>query len=435
MSNNDADDFTDALFAIMDDQFAPERNVLHERDPRVFSTDPSIHVCSGMQCPHLCLSGDHTFVCQVTGACYGQRTCNDPFTAGIVSGVDENGIRMGKGQSGRWHRHDPAAARRAAISMAGILDHEEARQRSNAEATPEAGEATLEATMGEATPEAAEAPVAKASRRRHRSDETSIGPPRELGLEALAGLRREAEEILDKLTLPAKHLPNSREERLAKVRKIASPPQSAPASPNNGPIASDAVSDDSGAEMSPTKVIADTTRGYLRRCQISGSIPTLDELHNIELNARLERADAQQRSDAHIGALRRSERYVRLRALSASLVVSLWQATLRSPYMCSQRRATDSFRSYAAGVFLSMRRGVSCAGMQLVPVCTELSYALPAVRAAHRGTATHEVHLSAHKGVSCMQKCIASVRGTEPRVFFSDAIRASEALRDYAMAR
>ena len=436
---------TEALFAIMDDH----RNgwaESQERDPRIFSTDPAIHLCLGMQCPHLRLNDDHTSVCQITGVCHAQRTCNDPITAGIVRGIDENGVRTGKDQPVRWRRHDPASARRAAMSMAHYLDQQDRIQLRSKEMVMEdcppeedsidPADGADPANPGDSpdSPHSPHSPhsshssnssdsansangaveEAKLRRRRRPTDGDAPDRVRELGADALATLRRESEDILDKLTLPAKHLPHSRGERLAKARKTAHA---------------------CAAASLPSVIppVADATRAYLRRCQISGSIPALDELHNIELNGRIEHAVHQRRSLAHAGALLRSERYVALRALAASLVVALWKATLRTPYMRKQRRAADSFKSFAAGVCLSMRRGVTREGVELVPSCEALAHALPAVRAAHRGTATHEVHLSAHKGVSCMHKCIASVRAEDVAEVFADAARASEALRIYAM--
>ena len=75
-----------------------------------------------------------------------------------------------------------------------------------------------------------------------------------------------------------------------------------------------------------------------------------------------------------------------------------------------------------------MRRGIFLDdGTMLVPRCKALSAALPMVRAAHRGTPTHAAHLSAHRGVSTLQRVISSIPEERVYIFFQPAIDAARA--------
>ena len=94
------------------------------------------------------------------------------------------------------------------------------------------------------------------------------------------------------------------------------------------------------------------------------------------------------------------------------------------------KRASDGFRAYAAGVFFSMRRGVTLRnGICLIPKCMLIADALPAFRTGDRSSPTHTAHLAAHRGVSALHKCISSVPEADVRDFFADAIHAAEVLK------
>jgi hypothetical protein len=370
--------------AVDDDDAA--RDARSEREFRaasLLSTDPRVHRCAP-HCPYVEINRDHTHICSISGVCLGQRAYNDPLTAGIVRGLDENGVRTcgGPQPRGGFRRRDPQRASEQAMLIAQRIEELDA-------AGPTAApDATDDARPTDARPKADRPPV----KRRRR---------RELEGDQLAELRRDARDTLDKLTSP-------------KTR--GSTDARAPTRP--APVVRSA-DDALDVEL----------RMYVRRCQIAGSVPLLDDLSNIELNQRRERRVAWQRDVAHRKAAHQTGDYVRLRELAAALVVALWRCALRSAYMQQAKRASDNFRPYAAGVYFSMRRGVRLAdGTTLVPRCAKLTDALPEVRAAHRGTATHTVHLSAHRGVSTLQKCVASVPTDHATAFFAEAIRAAAAL-------
>ena len=53
------------------------------------SRDPAVHMCLGMSCLYLVYNDDATATCSVTGICHGQRSSNDPVTAGLVKTRDD----------------------------------------------------------------------------------------------------------------------------------------------------------------------------------------------------------------------------------------------------------------------------------------------------------------------------------------------------------
>lgn len=165
------------------------------------------------------------------------------------------------------------------------------------------------------------------------------------------------------------------------------------------------------------------TQAYIRRCQITGGRPLLDDIHNIVLSCLAE--ESRSPAGANIAS---ATDYPMLREKAAAFVVSLWICILPSPFMARQKRASDNFKPFAAGVFFSMRRGIFLDdGTMLVPRCKALSTALPVVRAAHRGTPTHTAHLSAHRGVSTLQRVISSIPEERVYRFFQPAIHAAKA--------
>ena len=367
----------DQLFCTMttmlDDETGAHARAL--RQARALSRDPKVHEC-GDACPYREMNPDKTFCCSISGVCFGQQTCWDALAAGIVTGLDENGVRTcGRStQPRRPHRRDLHGASQSAMLAAAAFD--ETEEVDGWTPAPRKRRATVGCDPDGHT--------SKVIRR----------TPCEIEGDQMLVLRREAKETLDKLTTP-------------KARAGA---PSAP--PLNGSTA-----------------LHEALHSYIRRCQIAGCLPTLDDVHNIELNCRRDMVVARRRDAAHRKATFRSAEYMQLREFAATLAVALWRCALRTPYMRQAKRSVDNFRPFAAGVFFSMRRGVLLAdGTSLVPRCAKLTDALPEVRAAHRGTVTHAVHLSAHKGVSTMQGCIKSVEKESATEFFAEAVCAAEML-------
>ena len=394
-------------------------------DECVRSDDPAVHTCVGMRCPFIEMNRDRTYVCGVTGICWSQQGINDPFTAGIISAIDDNGVRTCgvDPRSASRRRRDPRLASEQAMIVAHDLERSEAAEAAAELArasalVPMAGGPDAGALMAPAvalalalqTPSPRSGPVALT----HTPEGRPAAAPRRRrapDIEQLAALRRDAQDTLDKLTLP-------------KAR---------PATSSTAPAASAA----SAASAAPPPPVAgaraaleEALRAHVRRCQIAGRIPLLDDLHNIELNARCTVDVARRGASGRASAAQRAANHGQLRGLGATLVVALWNCVLRSPYMEHAKRASDNFRPFAAGVFFSMRRGVALAdgAPLLVPRCGALADALPVVRAAHRGTPTHAVHLSHHRGVRTLLKCIASVPAEQAVDFFADALRAARAL-------
>jgi len=476
---------------------------------RSLSRDPRIHVCRVAYCPYAELNSDKTFTCGVTGLCLGQQGINDPFTAGIVRYTDENGV-AGRGSAraaSRVKRRDPRLDSQQAMLLAKQIEDDEERREaeksalrtvegeSECRSSPSSGPFPPSATeRGEATtvlqrhpasdggpssdgtelrdcrtvgtaerPTSSRAivphaghtkagPTDDAMRGKRPHGSLCSAPPLPTSSERLAALRRAAQETLDRLTT------GRRASELKRGKGTSETPRPA------------------GAFASWSRPsVEEAMRAYVRRCIASGQIPVLDDLHNIELNVRLETDETHRRAKAHRIASEREREYVHLRDLAASLVVTLWLCALRSPQpdvvrdassggawngewngdwrsgpflrppadasgdgtlvvspgaTASPRRSADGFAAYAAGVYFGMRRGVALpCGAMLVPRCPQLADALPEERGgAHRGTPTHAAHLSAHRGVCALHRCISSVPSGQARDFFGDAIRAAQRL-------
>lgn len=407
-------------------------------EERVHSDDPNVHVCVGLRCPFIEMNCDRTYVCSVVGICWAQQGINDPFTAGIISSLDENGVRTCgvDPRSASRRRRDPRLASEQAMIVAHDLERAEQAEakaeavRANAIMSTAKDHDALALVMATPPPrsEALGGPGGSgALALAHTPEARSTAPRRRrpLNTDQLAALRRDAQDTLDKLTSPRMRPVSAK----AKAATGASGPPATSTShpPPAPPLPSPAI--DARASLE------EELRAHVRRCQIAGRVPLLDDLHNIELNARHAVNAARQSASGRASATQRGATHGQLRTLGATLVVALWGCVLRSPYMAHAKRASDNFRPFAAGVFFSMRRGVALGdggdtALMLVPRCGALADALPVVRAAHRGTPTHAVHLSHHRGVRTLLKCIASVPTDEAVDFFSDALRVARTLEE-----
>lgn len=315
-------------------------------------------------CNFMILNSESTYTCSITGICYGQFTNNDPITAGVVQSMDENNICRGWTANRSTSFSNPVNASKNAMMISESLD---------------------------CTPESSSFRVPK--RRRVSSKDNKLHRIDFLSDDQKRVLHGEAEVILDRLM-----------------------------------CGKDSTSCVAPTAMLPIPVDV-CMRAYIRRCQIGGTVPSINEIHNIELNNRKDRLANRTKDVAHRKAVHGSQDYIRVRELAATLAVTLWCGALRTPHMRRTRRTVDNFRPYAAGVFFSMRRGLLLHdGTILIPRCAQLADALPDIRVAPRGTAAHATHISAHKGVSTLQRCLKSITPGELRHMFIDAISTSKTI-------
>lgn len=461
-----------------------------------YSRDPSVHVCLGPRCPLIIANDDSTFACSVTGICFGQYTHNDPVTAGVIQTRDENGILRGSNApngsfTGGGRRvvssnrstnaastsasclasvmEDDAQQHQKTIEWAKVLEEEKIKAREAARMERRDSRSVNALSNRPLPPTSLGALVPANCTEEGSASDTTDGtfamddaeclaaPTRTYTSDELQELRAEAERTLDRLT-SAVPQQSAEELSIARLNSLASSRSSSPTCMGSSPgtdehsnevsrIEEQRVAADGSEHLAsisnlpitaalatvyPDKTTAVRVGKYLRRCQISGSVPSLDDVHNIVLNCEIDKEASKKRMKAHRVAVDKTFNYLSVRTLAATLVVSLWICAQRSPYARTARRAAESFRPFAAGVFFFMNRGLMTGeGSQkrtLIPVCRQIYDALPAARAVHRGTAVHQVHLSAHKGVKTLCRCFSSVPSKHQLTFFADAILAAEAL-------
>jgi len=346
-------------------------------DARSRSSDPALHVCFGASCPFAVTDEHSTISCRITGLCLGQVTKNDPLTAGIVQHADENGVRTcGAPSVARVQRMNPLVASRRAMLISKQIERELTDEQFSRDPVVTQHMFSSDRKRGAAEQQGVDAPLTPPPKRPF----DGCVDQRELTGEQLRVLRRSAYEVLRCLT-------------------------------------SHGVSTKSTGVASE-ELARQLMESHVKKTQIAGVSPSFDVMHNMCLRAVL--------ASQAFGETN-SVKMLPVLETAAAFAVGLWRCLLRTPHMAYVRRASDNFKAYASGVAFSMIRGVVLgSGRSLIPRCDILAQALPNARAAHRGTDAHQVHLSAHKGVSLLQKCLSSVEPEHVHEVFADALLAAE---------
>lgn len=172
---------------------------------------------------------------------------------------------------------------------------------------------------------------------------------------------------------------------------------------------------------------------YLHQCQVHRVTPTFDHIHNICVNVRKRQASRKAQAQyiqqfnvpQHPQPQRNATGTVtntsaskairlwnpnRIRQLTGELVVELWRCSLSTPFIKTNKRSSDTFKQFAAGVLFVMRSGITIRDTHtLVPHSKSIEQTLRLTETVRRGTPAHRVHLQAHKGVSTLQRCINSI--------------------------
>ena len=99
-----------------------------------------------------------------------------------------------------------------------------------------------------------------------------------------------------------------------------------------------------------------------------------------------------------------------VRNLLSQLIVSLWRASCLTNHFKMAKKGNDSFRPFAAGILYSLKRGLYLPdGTCAVPVLSELSDHLPALRSASSTPAAKQLQSSSHRGICSIQRSLASI--------------------------
>ena len=109
-------------------------------------------------------------------------------------------------------------------------------------------------------------------------------------------------------------------------------------------------------------------------------------------------------------------RTAKFRTSFSGIVVALWSACCRTPYMQNARRGTDAYRPFVCGVIYASKRGVTLNdGSVVVPTCPQLAEALPQLRGTGGNAHAKTLHSSSHRGLCTLSRCIASVPQNKQR--------------------
>ena len=161
---------------------------------------------------------------------------------------------------------------------------------------------------------------------------------------------------------------------------------------------------------------------YMKNCLLTSTAPSIDAVHNLSLMAQEVslKARQQQKASENTDAIRSAK----FRGLCSSLIVSLWSAACKSPYMSNAKRGTDAYRPFVCGVLYGFKRGIKLdSGEVLVPQCPQLAEALPVLRGTGGNTLAKTLHSSSHRGLCTLSRCIASVPKDQQREMFRDVTR------------
>lgn len=354
-----------------------------------------IHVCKGPRCPYLEVNNDDKcYVCSISGFVFGQLAVREDFSTGRQAGSSNPDDTAGEPVGGSWRpKKDLAGLSSAAYNAVSGIDNdvELGTSASPKEAMP--------ASDGPASPK-----VVKRGARCVTEDAETPAPPKRARVargtsdcDRFRSLREDAEATLSKLVTFEKRTEAKTSKRDARL-------------------------------MDRAALFDLALRKYTKECLVSGVAPSLDDVHNIALGAA--RVAAEEKRKASLEGGRKALLLkVRMREQVSSLAVCLWQASCRTSYMANARKGADSFRPFVCGAFYALKRGVSLPdGTVVVPACTELAEALPALRSTAAGSAAKALHASSHRGLCTLHRAINSCTAEEASELYADCARLARQL-------
>jgi len=350
--------------------------------------DGDIHVCRGHQCPYLELNADKCYVCSLSGLCFGTQAVREDFSTGRQAGSSNPDDHAGEPMGGQWKpKKDMQSMSNQAYNSASNLE-----EQSGTPATTDSP-SSVKGSPGKSTKRGArcvdepdtEQPTAPKRMRNGRKNATDR--------EQFRAMQEDAEAALCRLVNYDKRADN----------KVAKP--------------RDPRLQDKNA------LFQAAVKKYTKECLASGTVPTLDAIHNIALAAANIAADEKRKAATDNGKQALLLK-VRMREQVTSLAVCLWQASCQTPYMEGARRGADSFRPFVCGVLYALKRGVNLPdGTVVVPQCEQLASALPALRSTAANSQAKALHASSHRGLCTLHRSISSCGAEKADELYRDAAR------------
>tara|TARA_B100000575_G_scaffold263178_1_gene238115 strand:- start:3272 stop:4522 length:1251 start_codon:yes stop_codon:yes gene_type:complete len=356
--------------------------------------DGDLHVC-GPKCRELFLNEDRCFVCAKSGFVFGSLCLRDDYSTGRQAGSSDPDAHAGEPVGGTWKlkkdmRMLSSQAYDASVNV--DVECETLERRIELKSTPKRGARCVD------EPENAGAPKRQRCPRRAHTDNRP----------KLKALADEAEQTLL---------------RLINFDKKVDPKMVARQSSDAKPTNKDPRLLDAHA------IFQTAAKKYIKNCMASGSVPTLDAIHNIGITAHniaAREREKQQVAEGHSALILR----VSVRQQVIALAVALWQACCATPYMEHSRRGADSFRPFVCGMLYALKRGMELPdGVGVVPKAPILAEALPALRTTAANSMAKALHASSHRGLCTLHRCISSCPNNRLSDVFEDAARLSKQIQ------
>lgn len=346
-----------------------------------YTTDEQgdVHVCFGQQCPYVRLEKEQNWVCSLSGrvVCVECSRDQDPSWTGRSTGSANPDDTAGTPVGGWVKRRDMYAASVAAYRNAHAISDAEIAPQPTA---PAAGLGSLKrgALCVDEVPDAAVVPKRPRSSRKENWSR-----------EAIEKMANEAVGVINKLFIV---------QQPAKV--------------------SEAPLDPRLQNLQFVKGLA--LRRYVKQCTEGATVLNMDVIGNVLVHAndfvRQQRELASQRLQAAAAQATSKGRKEtacfsgQVRNMLSQLIVSLWRASCLTKHFKASRKGSDSFRPFAAGILYSLKRGLYLAdGTCVVPVLTELSVHLPALRSATSTPQAKQLQSSSHRGICSIHRALASI--------------------------
>ena len=350
--------------------------------------DGDVHICRGIGCQFLELNDDGCYACMYSGLVAGPKSVRTDYSTGRQAGSADPDAHAGEPVGGSWKpKKDSMGLSKMAYDAAASIPEDTELYVSPSIKKPPRTPAKRGARCVDepADPTASSPKRARAARKTNQSRE------------AFYAMCQDAEVTMTKLVAfdkkPVKEKA-SRDPRL----------------------------------MDKDLLFAAAIKRYLKECTSTGTAPTLDAIHNLAI-AAANIAEEERRKAAVESGRAALLLKVRMREQITALAVTLWNASVETPYMLDARRGSDSFRPFVCGVLYGLKRGVSLPdGQVVVPSCPELAAALPALRATAANSTAKALHASSHRGLCTLHRCISSCSAEQAADIYGNAARLASQL-------
>lgn len=365
-------------------------------DELATSQDPALHKCPGPACTH-CEPTIDGLVCCLSGIAWPRFAIHDAIAAGHVHSHDENGVACSAQEE----------MRRKYISRTRNMQRASEMAFSGAASSTNAKDDDAFIAYGMKQEQSNRTRILELKSRRinashFRRCRTSKRDITRVNSDALVS---EAMRMFDRLMKSDDAKGVDQAGRIAKRQLRCSDPNCTP------------IPD------------GDDIRYYVELCQANSEKVNLDRLHEMLQKHDTTKLMNSRRQLIQEEYTQHTHWYRSVKEYASKLAVCLWKCAVLSPYMQKGQRTSDNFRPFVAGVFFSTRRGVKLAdGTVLIPRCLAIASALPRSKGDPDQMRTHQIHLSAHKGVCTLHKSIRSVDNAEVGRFYSDAIELARVL-------